>query len=348
MSYRKVEYMGSIMKKRGNDWLGNVRVVVNDKKTPMNSGSVTVSYKPQVMSVSDYYSFGSEIAERSYDFSLQYRFGFQRQEKDNEIYGKGNAYYFKFREHDARIGRFWSVDPLDAKYPYWTPYQFSGNRVIDMMELEGAEPKEAGKEIGEQREAPQQGQEDKGNKLWGWDGKQWGYALPEVKIKPADIMISKNVDSYTISEKSKSILRYIMRKADIKKIVITSSIRTPQKQAEIMFKNIEKYGIEYNKSLYSKAGDEIISIYEKGKLNRLSNSDIIQMMTNKIQMLGTAVSKHVGDYKKLNVLDIDPASIEKHKHILFQNLLFTTPEINKVLSPYTTPKDPAFHIEIPQ
>ncbi len=83
----------------------------------------------------------------------EYRFGFQKQEKDDEIYGKGNAYYFKFREHDARIGRFWSVDPLAAKYPYWTPYQFSGNRVIDMMELESAEPKEAGKEIGEQREA---------------------------------------------------------------------------------------------------------------------------------------------------------------------------------------------------
>ena len=30
--------------------------------------------------------------------------------------------------------------PLAAKYPYYSSYQFSGNRVIDMVELEGAEP----------------------------------------------------------------------------------------------------------------------------------------------------------------------------------------------------------------
>jgi hypothetical protein len=54
-----------------------------------------------------------------------------------------------------RIGRFWSVDPLAAKYPHYSPYQFSGNRLTDMVELEGLEPKEAGKEVGETREAPQ-------------------------------------------------------------------------------------------------------------------------------------------------------------------------------------------------
>ncbi len=39
------------------------------EKTPINTGSVTISYKPQVVSVSDYYSFGSEIRERSYEYS---------------------------------------------------------------------------------------------------------------------------------------------------------------------------------------------------------------------------------------------------------------------------------------
>jgi hypothetical protein len=43
-----------------SDWLGNVRVVINDRKTPVNSGNATVGYKAQVVSVSDYYSFGSE------------------------------------------------------------------------------------------------------------------------------------------------------------------------------------------------------------------------------------------------------------------------------------------------
>ena len=129
-----------------SDWLGNVRVVINDRKTPVNIGTTTVGYKAQVVNVSDYYSFGSEIAERSYDpVKPLYRFGFQAQEKDNEIYGKGNTYYFKFREHDARIGRFWSVDPLAAKYPWNSPYAFAMNRLVDGIELEGKEWHNSGK-----------------------------------------------------------------------------------------------------------------------------------------------------------------------------------------------------------
>jgi len=44
--------------------------------------------------------------------------------------------------HDPRIGRFFAVDPLTAKYPWYTPYQFSGNKVISCIELEGLEEKE--------------------------------------------------------------------------------------------------------------------------------------------------------------------------------------------------------------
>ncbi|MFM2327321.1 MAG: hypothetical protein RIR31_1523, partial [Bacteroidota bacterium] len=36
----------------------------------------------------------------------KYRFGFQNQEKDNEIYGEGNAISFRFRVEDTRLGRF--------------------------------------------------------------------------------------------------------------------------------------------------------------------------------------------------------------------------------------------------
>jgi RHS repeat-associated protein len=68
-----------------------------------------------------------------------YRYGFQGQEKDDELKGKGNSLNYTFRMHDPRIGRFFAVDPLTAKYPYYSPYQFSGNRVIDMIELEGLE-----------------------------------------------------------------------------------------------------------------------------------------------------------------------------------------------------------------
>jgi len=93
-----------------SDWLGNVRVVINDRKTPINSGSATVGYKAQVVSVSDYYSFGSEIAERTYDpVKPFYRFGFNTQEKTFEL--NRDHYTAKFWEYDARLGRRWNVDP---------------------------------------------------------------------------------------------------------------------------------------------------------------------------------------------------------------------------------------------
>jgi len=68
------------------------------------------------------------------------RYGFQGQEKDDEIKGAGNSVNYTYRMHDPRLGRFLSLDPLTRKYPYYSPYAFSGNRVIDARELEGLEP----------------------------------------------------------------------------------------------------------------------------------------------------------------------------------------------------------------
>jgi RHS repeat-associated protein len=70
-----------------------------------------------------------------------YRYGFQGQEKDDEIKGEGNSINYKFRMHDPRVGRFLSLDPLSASYPHNSPYAFSENRVIDGTELEGMEYK---------------------------------------------------------------------------------------------------------------------------------------------------------------------------------------------------------------
>jgi len=122
-----------------SDWLGNVRVVVSDKKIPENtSGAVILNYKPEVLSVRDYYSFGSPINERIHDVS-KYRYGFQKQEMDNEVSGFGNHYEFKYRGYDPRIGRFWSVDPLASKYPWNSTYAFAENEPITHFDLEGTE-----------------------------------------------------------------------------------------------------------------------------------------------------------------------------------------------------------------
>jgi RHS repeat-associated protein len=69
----------------------------------------------------------------------EYRFGFQGQEKDDEVKGEGNSLNYRFRMHDPRVGRFFAVDPLSVSYPYFSTYTFSGNRVIDATEIEGLE-----------------------------------------------------------------------------------------------------------------------------------------------------------------------------------------------------------------
>jgi RHS repeat-associated protein len=94
-----------------SDWLGNVRVVVSDKKVPDNvSGNVVLNYKPEIISIRDYYAYGSEINERSFEpIKPKYRYGFNTQEKVFEI--NKDHYTARYWEYDSRLGRRWNVDP---------------------------------------------------------------------------------------------------------------------------------------------------------------------------------------------------------------------------------------------
>ncbi len=76
---------------------------------------------------------------RRFDSLEDYRYGFQGQEKDNEIKGEGNSLNYTFRMHDPRVGRFFAVDPLFRQYPHNSTYAFSENDVIRAIELEGLE-----------------------------------------------------------------------------------------------------------------------------------------------------------------------------------------------------------------
>ncbi|WP_298545838.1 RHS repeat-associated core domain-containing protein [uncultured Aquimarina sp.] len=116
--------------------LGNVLNVITDRK--LLDDDLT-TFKADVVAYNDYYPFGMLFPNR-HGSSNEYRYGFQGQELDNEIKGEGNSVNYKYRMHDPRVGRFFAVDPLANKYPHYSPYVFSGNRVIDAIELEGLEP----------------------------------------------------------------------------------------------------------------------------------------------------------------------------------------------------------------
>ena len=71
--------------------------------------------------------------------STTYRYGFNGKENDNEVKGNGNSQDYGFRIYDPRLGRFLSVDPLFKEYPWYTPYQFAGNKPIWAIDRDGLE-----------------------------------------------------------------------------------------------------------------------------------------------------------------------------------------------------------------
>jgi len=91
-----------------------------------------------IRNIADYSPFGVQLDGRTIQGDF-YRYGFQNQEKDDDIKGAGNSVNYRYRMHDPRVGRFFAVDPLENEYPYNSSYAFSENRVLDGNELEGLE-----------------------------------------------------------------------------------------------------------------------------------------------------------------------------------------------------------------
>ena len=120
-----------------SDHLGNVLATVLDRKTGYGSlnGEYT-GFKADIASATDYYPFGMEMPGRTVS-SEKSRFGFNGQEKDNEMKGNGNSIDFTARMYDTRVGRFLSLDPLSKKFPSESNFSFAGNNPIYYVDREG-------------------------------------------------------------------------------------------------------------------------------------------------------------------------------------------------------------------
>ena len=57
-----------------------------------------------------------------------------------ERYKETGFYYYGARYYAAWLCRFVSVDPLQFKYPHYTPFQYAGNKPISYIDLDGLEP----------------------------------------------------------------------------------------------------------------------------------------------------------------------------------------------------------------
>lgn len=131
---------------------------ISDKRSGVSSDDSTVTYfNPDVVAANDYYPFGMLEPGRQYPYgnSANYRYGFNGKEQDNEVEGTGNFYDYGMRGYDPRIGRFPSVDPLTKKYPWYTPYQYAGNKPVWKVDIDGMEENEEDLETkeGERAEA---------------------------------------------------------------------------------------------------------------------------------------------------------------------------------------------------
>jgi RHS repeat-associated protein len=123
--------------------LGNVLTNLSDKKlgVDLNADERANFYGADVLSYADYYPFGLEMPQRTFDPGpglADLRHGFNGKEKD--AWGDSPTNYdYGFRIYNPAIGRFLSVDPLTQSYPFYTPYQFAGNKPIWAVDIDGLE-----------------------------------------------------------------------------------------------------------------------------------------------------------------------------------------------------------------
>lgn len=165
-------------------------------------------------------------------------------------------------------------------------------------------------------------------------------------IMPIINYLNPTRDAAKVSTYSRKVIEDIMRKSGVSMITVTSTARTPNEQARIMYENIERYGVAHQKKLYGSYGDQVINVYIFLKPKGKSQAEIVSAMTAKILTVGPArVSRHVGDPSKINVIDIAPSSINLALRRRFEVAVSGDSRVSKFLSP---PGDPAYHIEIPQ
>jgi RHS repeat-associated protein len=69
-----------------------------------------------------------------------YRYGFNGMEKDNDIEGEGNAYTTEYRIYDSRLGRWFSLDPVNENGFMESPYSENHDNPISFTDPEGDDP----------------------------------------------------------------------------------------------------------------------------------------------------------------------------------------------------------------
>ena len=115
------------------DHLGNVCAVVTGRLLDGNGGGT--AKQAELVSAQGYEAFGSLLPGRNYS-TESYSFGFNGQNKDNEVYGsEGSSYTAEFWQYDSRLTRRFNLDPKPN--PAISPYATFGLNPIYFIDILG-------------------------------------------------------------------------------------------------------------------------------------------------------------------------------------------------------------------
>lgn len=104
----------------------DVTYVLGDQ---VGSGTLRLDTSGAVIDKEEYYPFG-DSSLRTFTYK---RYRYVGKERDQE----SGMYYYGARYYVAWTCRFISVDPLAADYPFYTPYNYAGNKPINNIDLDG-------------------------------------------------------------------------------------------------------------------------------------------------------------------------------------------------------------------
>ena len=292
-----------------------------------------------------YLTYGELFVSQRNTEEFDTRYKFTAKELDNET----SYTYFGARYYDSELSGWLSVDPMSDKYPSLSPYCYSADNPVVLVDPNGmwiddyyfnTETKQISviktndnfdRLIinGINKGTYNKGYLDKIANI----SRSGGYTFNELEIK-----YTKNVDQSKISYYTRAILVDAMNKSKNNSILITSGTRTPEDQARIMKNNVDIHGMESQKSLYKAPGQQVLDYYADQ-----------EAMTDEIYRLCPSnISKHCGDPNKMNVLDISPTNGGITNPRGIANELKNDSRVDKVLSPYYNCGEKAIHVEIKQ
>src|SRR5690625_4230033 len=123
----------------------SIHVLNTDGSNTFNYTATSSNIYIQIRQAGTYYldnirmyrTYQDTVFVGGFEMDMAYRYGFQGQEKDNEVSGKGNSYTAEFWQYSPRIGKRWNIDPVVK--PHESPYATFANNPIWFIDPSGAD-----------------------------------------------------------------------------------------------------------------------------------------------------------------------------------------------------------------